>query len=372
MYSHPIYYWTATLWIGGLAIAALGGCRQDVDSDGIVGPNQSVQPPGPTPLPSGKDWVAYAGMQNGNWDIYVTQGAGQPQYRLTSNPLADYDPVWSPNGEKIAFTRDFGGGAGFGNIYVVNPNGTGETSLTTDLGDDNDLAWSPDGSRIAFTHEESNDGESLQAARVYVMNADGSDRHPVNPRIVGKSPSWSPNGQRLAFVRNLTTISAMNLDGTGVVNLDQPPAGDWDRDPHWSPDGTRIVSQQHQARPSTDMIVVMNADGTNKIGLTTEPYSFYDFAPRWSPNSEKISWTSGLPRHIWTSFADGFNPTQLTDGPDDDGYPYGAAEWTPDGKHLVFARKFAGGGANLFSITSDSNDLTQLTVIPSDAPAVRP
>lgn len=59
-------------------------------------------------------------------DIYVMNEDGTNKQRLTTYSGWDYDPEWSPDGNKIAFIR----GTGRGDIYVINSDGTGETRLT--------------------------------------------------------------------------------------------------------------------------------------------------------------------------------------------------------------------------------------------------
>ena len=66
-------------------------------------------------------------------EIYVMDADGSNQTRLTNNRGRDLDPVFSPDGKKIAFTSDRDGNS---EIYVMNADGTGQTNLTNDPAQD--------------------------------------------------------------------------------------------------------------------------------------------------------------------------------------------------------------------------------------------
>ena len=85
---------------------------------------------------------------------------GSEQRRLTSEAWGG-ELAWSPLGNKIAFVSRRDGNA---EIYVMNADGSGQRNLTRNTVGDRNPVWSPDGRRIAF---ESN-------WQVNVMNADGS------------------------------------------------------------------------------------------------------------------------------------------------------------------------------------------------------
>src|SRR5215212_8469229 len=76
---------------------------------------------------------------------------------------------------------------------------------------------------------------------IFLMNPDGSGAAPLTSNGVAKrDPAVSPDGKRIAFLRaDVGDIFAMNLDGTGLVNLTNDPEGQ-ETDVAWSPDGTKI------------------------------------------------------------------------------------------------------------------------------------
>ena len=107
-------------------------------------------------------------------DIYVMNADGNGgQTRLTDNTVADIDPAWSPDGEKIAFAS--GSGDVDPEIYVMNADdGSDVTQLTNNNGYDASPSWSPDGERIAFVSDRAfQDPEGLNRNfEIYVMNVD--------------------------------------------------------------------------------------------------------------------------------------------------------------------------------------------------------
>ena len=100
----------------------------------------------------------------------------------------DNFPSWSPTGDLIAFTRRVGGTEDYDyDLFTMRPDGTNIRRLTTAPGNDSHSSWSPDGkyilwssARYGFKDEAPLYDNAFQPfAQIFMMNADGSDQHPL-------------------------------------------------------------------------------------------------------------------------------------------------------------------------------------------------
>lgn len=253
-------------------------------------------------------------------DMYTVNPDGTELTQLTSTDGAEWNPVVSPDGRKLAFT--YGEGVpGYGfyvqDIYTMNIDGTGLKNLTNN-GDSRDLGyfdyersyhptWSPDGETLAFTHEIS---DGVHGSRIYTMKADGTERTDITDdgSAHESDPAWSPDGQKIAFVNGNYDIGVMNADGTERTRLTDDPAEDYS--PAWSPDGRQIAFVS--TRDYNAEIYTMDADGTNQVNRSN--YFDSDAAPAWSPDGTKIAFLSyrNGTGSVYTMNADGAGQTNLT------------------------------------------------------------
>jgi TolB protein len=279
---------------------------------------------------------------------------------------SDYSPAWSPNGTLIAFTRiGLSGGTGVDGTYLISPDGSGlkhvsprpyfswspdgahlvvgsggldivDTSgrvvreLTRRHGDSHP-AWSPDGRWIAFRNGEG----------VWLLPAQGGTPRllvSARPSLWSQRISWSPNSAHLVYTaqhRRGTSwddeMHVVNRDGTGERIVASSPAKE--RDPTWSPDGTRIAFSSASGRQRD--VFVVDVDGANLRNVSSSPG--YDGEPAWSPDGSMLavaSWRSGV-EAIYVLAPSGGSAREVTRFPEAR-WP----AWSSDGSHLAFT----GGG----------------------------
>jgi Tol biopolymer transport system component len=283
----------------------------------------------PAPVVNGKI-VFTRGDANGlNPEIYVMDPDGSNQTNLSNNPAGarrrgwygDFGPAWSSDGAKIVFASQRYPYSAYPHIYVMNADGSNQIRLThndwnrggVQYGFERDPVWSPDGSKIAFVSSPRN------VLQIYVMDADGSNQIPLtnNSSPGDEAPAWSPDGSRIAFMRYgvfvggplLSEIYVMNADGSNQVRLTDSP-GRVNELPVWSPDGSKIAFDSNRGSNGY-YIYVMDPDGSNQMALTKDQGQ-YVYGPEWSPDGTKIVFTGGF--QIFVMDADGSNQTFLAIG----------------------------------------------------------
>jgi len=158
--------------------------------------------------------LGYLGGQ-GAWAIgnaiHSIDANGENDRRLYQVKGYLWSPVWSPDGNRIAFVHYANGR---GQIYTMDAHSPRWANLSSNSYCDRSPAWSPDGNKIAFVSDRDGDWE------IFVMNADGTDQRQLT-HSPGRDfqPVWSPDGRHIAFCRDVggdVDIYIMDANGLGA------------------------------------------------------------------------------------------------------------------------------------------------------------
>jgi Tol biopolymer transport system component len=205
--------------------------------------------------------------------------------------LSVSDFAWSPDGMDLAY-------ATHGHVQVVDV-ATGASREIMSRAGHCSLAWSPNGSRIAVAHD----------GMLELIDPEGGNRSTLVelPGIIVQ-PTWSPDGERIAFQvvsgaqSGQRSLYVIDRDGSNLTDLLGPAPHDSIGffDPAWSPDGSRIAyiasTQWTEGGLQRLRVEVVDADGSNPTVLVDAGIcGCITFTPglTWSPDGASMALTGG-------------------------------------------------------------------------------
>ena len=310
--------------------------------------------------------IVYVSEEDGNAEIYVVDPESGDSYAVDSRPSStESSPRWSPDGTYIAFVSGEPG-----NLHIAVASSDGKEPVrrlassegTASAGNQESPRWDADGGQIAYVTDM--DGHS----DVYVASHNVGNGEPGSPvRITSGDTEeflgdWSPDGQWLVFSRRGgEEAQGLWLRNPAGVNLFQLTSGN-DLAPVWSPDGDAIAFVRN-VDGNRDIYLLLPEDDDDWRGpvkaepLIASPEA--DHSPAWAPDGDTLVYVSernGNPE-IYVIETDDDNPPQrLTTNEAEDSQPV----WSPDGKHIAFVSDLHGEG-EIFVMDADGSNQQRLT-----------
>lgn len=189
---------------------------------------------------------------------------------------------------------------------------------------------SPDGSQIVYVRNFKDIMADANRSNLWIVNADGSKNRPLTTgNHSDYAPRWSPDGTRLLYLSSKNGSPQMYLrwleDGTEqkLTNYPKSPGGI-----QWSPDGKWIAFSMSVDAKDASLTALPSPP---KGAKWTEKPKYID---ELNYRRDGAGYLAAAYQHIFLMSADGGHPRQLTSGDFNHG---GDFDWTPDGKHIIFA-----------------------------------
>lgn len=227
--------------------------------------------------------IAFVSDRDGNKEIYLMDYDGHDQRKVSGHKSISMSPSWSGAGDTLAYVSYFGGGGPA--LYLADVASGRKSPLVTEGSLNVSPSFSPDGRRVAFARAL---GANIE---IFVCLRDGSGvRRLTNSPGIDTNPAWSPNGQELAFTSSRAgspQLYVMDAEGANVRRVTFQ--GEYNDGAAWSADGTRIAFATRAERNRFDIAVL---DLVTLAAQKLTDGSGSNESPSFSPDGRRIAFSS--------------------------------------------------------------------------------
>ena len=306
-------------------------------------------------------------------DIYVKLIGVEPPRQITTGPLDEVNPVWSPDGRWIAFLRKLDDSSA--EVLLTDPFGSRERKLAevSALASFRfrHLAWSPDSKELVFV----DNAPPAEIGSLFLMSIDTGEKRQLTAPAPGTyldgSPAFSPDGRRLAFIRFPSGQPAGDLyvldpsrDQSSEADLqrltfdsDAVVAG-------WTPAGTHVLYTSEALRGGDLRRIAVSGNSEPELLAPLDSTGFLP-APAVSLDGRRVAYVetfhdTGVTRLEIPNGSGRPVSTMLIDSTRADMH----AQYSPDGNRIAF-RSQRSGSRECWTCESDGSNPVQLTSLSS-------
>ncbi|MBN1678235.1 MAG: S9 family peptidase [Candidatus Thermoplasmatota archaeon] len=281
--------------------------------------------------PSGKKAICSVNRGK-NWELATLDLSAGRLSRLLSGEQSLMSPVYSPEGGRVAYHTDFEGDENH-DIVVVNADGRGAKKHSDGVEDNYDPRFSPDGERIAFLSNRDHDIDNLYL----VGSRGGSIRKLTDEEVPVRRFAWSPLGDSIVYETGVGDDDFISLASTQKAktkkilyrrNVEHSLVGDFGTPHPWSSDGDRLLFASNE-NDAVDIGMLDIASGMKKWLVRSKKDKY---APQWSPDDGSLAYLEVEEPNVVLKVRRGENTALVSPR---EGTSR-AAKWLPDGRGLVF------------------------------------
>ena len=314
---------------------------------------------------------AWGGEPREDSDIYVKLIGVEPPRQITSGPLHEVNPVWSPDGRWIAFLRKLDESSA--EVVLTDPFGSRERKLAEVSAQASfrfrHLAWSPDSKELVFV----DNAPPAETGSLFLMSIDTGEKRqltvPPPGTYLDGSPAFSPDGRRLAFIRFLSGVPAGDVyvldpsrDQSSEADLQRLTFDAGAVVAGWTPAGTHVLYASDALRGGDLQRVAVSGDSEPELLVPLSPTGFLP-APAISGDGRRVAYVeqfidTGVTRLEIPSGSGQPVSTMLIDSTRGDLH----AEYSPGGSRIAF-RSHRSGSAECWTCESDGSNPVQLTSV---------